>query len=97
MTENWTLSAGEYAFHNGGAWLGDVPAPRLFEIAYFLLHRDLVLRINTEEFTTAQAKADRRLTELLREMDDDDTGLPAGLAAFGIAPADAGKAPSPFN
>lgn len=89
MTENWTLSAGEYAFYNGGAWLGDVPTPRLFEIAYFLLHRDIVLRIGTEEFVGAQAKSDRRLTELLREVDDEDTGLPAGLAAFGISPADA--------
>lgn len=88
MAERWTLAAGEYAFYNGGAWLGDVPVARLFEISYFLAHREYVRRIDTEEVARARVSAANRLDDSLRGTDE-TTGLPVGLGAFGIKPADA--------
>lgn len=94
MTGRWTLAAGEYAFYNGGAWLGDVPTPRLFEIAYFLLYRETVRRIDTEDMSKARARSENRLDAMLRDADtDDESGLPAWVMASGVGPADG----SPFT
>ena len=63
--------------------------PRLFEIAYFLAHREMVRRIDTEDVAKVRSRAERALDTALRDTEaDDDTGLPAGLPAFGIGPAD---------
>lgn len=61
--------------------------PRLFDISYFLAHRELVRRIDTEDVAKARVSAENRLHDQLRGTDE-TTGLPAGLAAFGVMPAD---------
>lgn len=93
MTERWTLTAGEYAFYNAGAWLGDVPMPRLFEIAYFLAHREYVRRLDNEDTAKVRGRAERQLDETLRDAEgDEESGLPSWVVASGVGPAD-----SPFS
>jgi hypothetical protein len=81
--------AGEYAFNNGGAYLGDVPLARLYEIGYFLAYREFVRRIDTEDDRKVRTKAARALDTAMTEAEvDDETGLPAWVVASGIQPAD---------
>ncbi len=87
--ENWIAASGEYAFFNQGAWLGDVPAPRLVEIAYFLLRREMLDGVVEKEVGKARDKALQALDNALHDADmDDGTGLPAWVQASGIKSAD---------
>jgi hypothetical protein len=86
--EHWIAASGEYSFYNGGAWLGDVPTPRLVEIAYFLLHRDMVAGVVEKPVADGRTKAERALDNALHDADEDDTGLPSWVASSGIKPAD---------
>jgi hypothetical protein len=86
--ENWIAAAGEYAFYNGGAWLGDVPAPRLVEIAFFLLRRRMLDGVVEKEVASARDKAERALDNALHDADESPDGLPAWVSASGIMPAD---------
>lgn len=93
----WIAASGEYAFHNGGAWLGDVPTPRLVEIAYWLIHRETMDSIVTKDVGQARDRALNRLDSALETAGDDaDTGLPNWVVQHGIGPAD-GSLDSPFN
>ena len=67
-----------------------MPLPRLYNIGYFLMYREYVLGITTEDVTKARTRAAVTLDNMLQSSEtDDETGLPAGLAAFGVRPADA--------
>ena len=92
--EAWIVAAGEYAFYNGGAWLGDVPTPRLVEIAYFLIRREILSGVVEKEVARARDRAMSRLDGSLQTAgDDEDTGLPSWVVASGVGPADG----SPFD
>jgi hypothetical protein len=86
--ENWILASGEYSFFNAGAWLGDVPTARLVEVAYFLLHRQMLAGVVEKEVAKARDKAEQALDNALRDSDVTDDGLPAWVAAAQIKPAD---------
>jgi hypothetical protein len=86
--EPWILAAGEYAFYNGGAWLGDVSSARLVEIAYFLLHRKTVGGIAKKEVVNAREKAERSVDNAIHDTEVNDDGLPSWVGASGIKPAD---------
>jgi len=93
--EPWIAAAGEYALYNGGAWLGDVPTPRLVEIAYFLIHREVLSGVVEEKVARARERAMRQVDSMLQMAgDDDDTGLPSWVVSAGIGPADGS---SPFG
>lgn len=93
----WIAASGEYAFYNGGAWLGDVPAERLVEIAYFLIRRETFDGIVTKEVGQARQRAQNRLDSTLETSGDDDaTGLPKWVVQQGVGPAD-GSLDSPFG
>ena len=90
----WIAASGEYAFYNGGAWLGDVATPRLVEIAYFLLKREVLSGIAEKEIVRARDRAMNQIdSTLLTAGVDEDTGLPAAILAWGVKPADG----SPFG
>jgi hypothetical protein len=92
--EAWIEASGEYAFYNAGAWLGDVPTPRLVEIAYFLVRREILSGVVEKEVARARDRAMSRLDgALLTAGDDEELGLPAWVVASGVGPADGS---SPF-
>ena len=89
----WLAASGEYAFYNAGAWLGDVPTPRLVEIAYFLVRREVLSGIVEKEVSRARDRALSRLDSTLETAGaDDETGLPNWVVSMGVGPADG----SPF-
>ena len=93
--ESWIAAAGEYALYNNGAWLGDVPTPRLVEIAYFLVKREILSGVVEKEVSRARDRAMSRLDGTLQTSgDDDETGLPAWVTSSGVGPADGS---SPFD
>jgi hypothetical protein len=90
----WIEASGEYAFYNQGAWLGDVPTPRLVEIAYFLIKRQVLGGIADKEMVRARERAQTRLDSTLATAGaDDESGLPNWVVAMGVQPADG----SPFD
>ena len=92
--EAWIAASGEYSFYNQGAWLGDVPTPRLVEIAYWLVKREILSGVVEKEVARARERAISRLDgSLATAGDDDETGLPSWVVQSGVAPADGS---SPF-
>ena len=92
--EAWIAASGEYAFYNAGAWLGDVPTPRLVEIAYWLIKREILSGVVEKEVARARDRAMSRLDASLQTAgEDEDTGLPAWVVNSGVGPADGS---SPF-
>jgi len=66
-----------------------VPTPRLVEIAYFLLKREVLSGVVEQPVARARDQAMRRVDGSLQMAgDDDDTGLPAWVVSAGIMPAD---------
>jgi len=93
--EAWIAASGEYAFHNGGAWLGDVPTPRLVEIAYWLTKREILEGTVEKQIATARERAMSRVDNTLATAgEDDEIGLPNWVVNSGIGPADGS---SPFG
>jgi hypothetical protein len=93
--EAWIAAAGEYAFYNGGAWLGDVPTPRMVEIAYFLVKREILSGVVEKEISRARERAMSRLDGTLQTAgDDEELGLPSWVVNSGVGPADGS---SPFD
>jgi hypothetical protein len=87
--EPWIEAAGEYAFYNGGAFLGDVPTPRLVEIAYFLAKRQILSGVVEKEVVRARERALNQLDGSLHTAGtDDDTGLPEWVVQSGVNAAD---------
>jgi hypothetical protein len=72
-----------------------VPTPRLVEIAYWLIRREILSGVVDEKVATARDRALRHLDGVLATSgDDDDTGLPSWVVQSGIAAADGS---TPFN
>lgn len=93
--ESWIAASGEYSFYNGGAWLGDVATPRLVEIAYFLLKREVLSGVVEKDVATGRDRSMSRVDSmLLTAGDDDDSGLPSWVVNSGVGPADG---TSPFD
>jgi len=81
--------------YNGGAWLGDVPTPRLVEIAYFLIQREVLTGIVDKQVASARSKALNQVdAQLLTAGNDEDSGLPSWVVSAGVMPADGS---SPFD
>lgn len=93
--EAWIAASGEYSFYNQGAWLGDVPTPRLVEIAYFLVRREILSGVVEKQVATARDRAMSRLDNTLATAgDDEELGLPNWVVNSGVGPADGS---SPFD
>lgn len=74
--------------------MGDVPTPRLVEIAYFLLKREVMAGIVEKEVARARDRAMSNIDSTLSLAGaDDDSGLPNWVVASGVGPADG----SPFD
>jgi len=59
------------------------------EIAYFLIHREIINGIAEKPVVTARERGESRLDSILGTIgDDDDTGLPSWITDSGILPAD---------
>lgn len=72
-----------------------MPTPRLVEIAYFLVQREMLGGIVDKETSRARDRAQSRLDSTLQTAgDDEDTGLPAWVVNSGVGPADGS---SPFD
>ena len=68
-----------------------MPFHTLYDIGYFVLHREYVRRIDTEEYRKARDRAQSRLDSTLTAAEtDDESGLPAWVVQSGIQPADGG-------